>query len=173
MDIAEQVNTLDAICGGCFILGVDLGYREEESQAFGVANGERLSRFQETLDIIRHLWTEQHWGIQGEHFFILYIYLTVRTVQRPHPPIWMAANSDAAIEAAARYPWLMNPPTLGWTPWWLSWHSSGMCLLTWASHYPKMRAYIAENSEAPFIAGKFEVYIQWGQDNVLLGNENF
>ena len=47
VDLAEQATTLDAICGGRFILGVGLGYREEEYQAFGVAKGQRLSRFQE------------------------------------------------------------------------------------------------------------------------------
>ena len=36
VDMAESVATMDAICGGRFIFGIGLGYRDEEYAAFGM-----------------------------------------------------------------------------------------------------------------------------------------
>src|SRR5437899_4545323 len=58
VDVAEQVATLDVICEGRFIMGVGLGYREEEYEAFGVQGKERVPRFLESLELIKRLWTE-------------------------------------------------------------------------------------------------------------------
>ena len=49
VDIAEQVATLDHICEGRFILGLGLGYRPEECEAFGTELSERASRNSEAL----------------------------------------------------------------------------------------------------------------------------
>ena len=54
VEVAENVATLDAICGGRFILGVALGYRSEEDAAFGLPE-RRLRVFTEKLDVIRRL----------------------------------------------------------------------------------------------------------------------
>ncbi len=47
--VAEQVATLDVICGGRFIFGCGLGYRPEEFAAFDVEMKVRVSRFLEVL----------------------------------------------------------------------------------------------------------------------------
>ncbi len=56
--VAEEVATLDVICGGRFIFGVGLGYRPEEFNAFDVEMKVRVSRFLEVLQVARRLWTE-------------------------------------------------------------------------------------------------------------------
>ena len=111
VELAESVATMDAICGGRFIFGIGLGYRDEEYTAFGVQKGERVGRLREALEVMKLLWTEDQVEFQGKYYQIPRIQPATRPVRQPHPPIWVAANSNAAIRRAARwgYPWLINP----------------------------------------------------------------
>jgi alkanesulfonate monooxygenase SsuD/methylene tetrahydromethanopterin reductase-like flavin-dependent oxidoreductase (luciferase family) len=108
---AEQAATMDVLTGGRFVFGVGLGYRKEEFEAFGVDARRRASRFRECLDVAIRLWTEDEVTHRGEHFTLTGARLLLKPVQEPHPPIWMAASSDAAVRRAAEYgfPWLINP----------------------------------------------------------------
>jgi alkanesulfonate monooxygenase SsuD/methylene tetrahydromethanopterin reductase-like flavin-dependent oxidoreductase (luciferase family) len=109
--LAEEVGTLDAICDGRFTLGVALGYRQPEFQAFGVAKAEAVPRLTEALTVLKRLWTEDVVEHRGRFFTLPGVTLTTRPVQRPHPPIWMGADSDAAVVRAARLAdtWYINP----------------------------------------------------------------
>jgi alkanesulfonate monooxygenase SsuD/methylene tetrahydromethanopterin reductase-like flavin-dependent oxidoreductase (luciferase family) len=116
--VAEQVATLDVLTGGRFIFGCGLGYRPEEFDAFGVEMKSRVSRFLEVLHVARRLWTEEEVTHEGRHFRLHRAALTLKPVQRPHPPVWIAASGDPAVERAAQHgdAWLINPhaslPTL-------------------------------------------------------------
>lgn len=109
--VAEQVATLDAITHGRFVFGVGLGYRAEEFEAFGVPMKTRAARFVEVLEATRRLLTEEEVTFEGEHVRIVKARLMLRPVQKPHPPIWIAASGDAAVARAARMgeAWLINP----------------------------------------------------------------
>ena len=109
--LAEDIGTLDAICNGQFTLGVALGYREPEFQAFGVAKADAVPRLIEVLTVLKRLWTEEKVDHQGRFFTIPGVSLTTRPVQHPHPPIWMGADSDSAVRRAARLAdtWYINP----------------------------------------------------------------
>lgn len=58
VQVAEEIATLDVICGGRLIFGVGLGYREVEFEAFGVNPREKVGRMLEALELIKRLWTE-------------------------------------------------------------------------------------------------------------------
>ncbi|RPJ19677.1 MAG: LLM class flavin-dependent oxidoreductase, partial [Planctomycetaceae bacterium] len=109
--LAEEVGTLDAICNGQFTLGVALGYRQAEFQAFGVAKADAVPRLIEVLTVLKRLWTEEKVDHEGRFFTIPGLTLTTRPVQQPHPPIWMGADSDPAVMRAARLAdtWYINP----------------------------------------------------------------
>ena len=111
VDLAERVTTMDIITNGRFHLSAALGYRDEEYDAFGVPRNRRVSRYLECLDVMRQLWTQDEVTFHGEHFNLEGARMTIRPVQQPHPPIWVAANGDAAIKRAARrgYTWYVNP----------------------------------------------------------------
>jgi alkanesulfonate monooxygenase SsuD/methylene tetrahydromethanopterin reductase-like flavin-dependent oxidoreductase (luciferase family) len=113
VDVCEQVTTLDAITHGRFILGVGLGYRDIEYDAFGIDRSRRVRIFEEGLEIMRRLWTEPLVSYQGEHTTLREVSWPTRTIQQPHPPIWVAANNDPAVRRAARLgdAWLINPHT--------------------------------------------------------------
>jgi alkanesulfonate monooxygenase SsuD/methylene tetrahydromethanopterin reductase-like flavin-dependent oxidoreductase (luciferase family) len=100
--VAEEAATLDLLSGGRSVLCVGLGYREEEFRAFGVPLAERVSRFTENLSVIRRLFTERTVTHHGPHYSIDGVGLGLRPLQRPHPPIWVAATVDSAVRRAAR-----------------------------------------------------------------------
>jgi len=109
--VAEQVAILDILSGGKFVFGVGLGYREREFDGFGVPKQERGSRFEEALTIIRNLWTKDRVSFAGRHFKIDNVTTGTRPLQRPTPPIWIAAHGDKAVRRAARLgdSLMMNP----------------------------------------------------------------
>src|SRR5581483_6405996 len=95
--------TIDTICGGRFVFGVGLGYRPEEFEGMGVEMKTRVSRFVEALEVAKRLWTEDVVTHRGRHFTLTSARLTLKPVQKPYPPIWIAASGDPAYERAARY----------------------------------------------------------------------
>jgi alkanesulfonate monooxygenase SsuD/methylene tetrahydromethanopterin reductase-like flavin-dependent oxidoreductase (luciferase family) len=101
VDIAEQTVTLDHISNGRFILGVGLGYREKELEAFGTNRRERVSRFEESLHLMKLLWSGEEVTFQGKHWRVHEGRLSLTPVQKPHPPIWIAAQSRGAVHRAA------------------------------------------------------------------------
>jgi alkanesulfonate monooxygenase SsuD/methylene tetrahydromethanopterin reductase-like flavin-dependent oxidoreductase (luciferase family) len=90
---------------------VGLGYREVEFDAFKVPKGQRLRRFEECLEIVKRLWTEDKVSVETDVCTLANVTLTCRPVQKPHPPIWFAANNDAAVRRAARLgdAWFVGP----------------------------------------------------------------
>ncbi len=56
LEVAETFASMDVVCGGRFTLGVGLGYREVESDAFGIASRERVRRLEENLRLVEALW---------------------------------------------------------------------------------------------------------------------
>ncbi len=102
LDLAEQIASIDVMSGGKFIFGVGLGYREVEFKAFGTTQKERVPRFEENLEAIVRLWTEEHVSMKGSHFELDDVTPSIVPMQKPRPPIWMGANADSAVERAAR-----------------------------------------------------------------------
>ena len=60
---------------------------------------------------MRRLWTEEEVTFQGRHFSLENARTALKPVQKSHPPVWVAANSDAAIKRAANrgFTWYVNP----------------------------------------------------------------
>jgi alkanesulfonate monooxygenase SsuD/methylene tetrahydromethanopterin reductase-like flavin-dependent oxidoreductase (luciferase family) len=101
LDVAEQVATLDVLSGGRFRFGCGLGYRPVEFDIFETSLRHRASRFEEALTVMRRLWTEPGVTHHGRFFHLQDVSLSVRPVQRPHPPVWIATNSEPATQRAA------------------------------------------------------------------------
>ena len=101
VDIAERVATLDQISNGRFIMGLGLSYREKELGAFGTNRRERMGRFEESLTLIKQLWTGEEVTFEGRFWNIHEGKLGLLPVQKPHPPVWIAAQSDGAVRRAA------------------------------------------------------------------------
>ena len=102
VDVAEQVATLDHISEGRFILGLGLGYRPEECEAFGTKMSERGARHTEALALMKRLWTEDEVTHHGRYYHVSNAKPTARPYQKPYPKIWLAAMSDPAIKRVGR-----------------------------------------------------------------------
>src|SRR5215475_10042831 len=111
VEVAECMASLDVIWRGNFVFGVGLGYRDVEFDAFKVPKGQRVRRFEQGLEIVKRLWTEDKVSVDTDVCTLSNVTLTCRPVQQPHPPIWIAANNDNAIRRAARLAetWFINP----------------------------------------------------------------
>lgn len=113
VQVAEDVASLDVMSEGCVVFGVGLGCRNVEYEAFNTSCRERAGRFTESLELIRRLWTEEEVPFTGKYFRVTNATCTVRPLQQPHPPIWIAANNHSAIARAERLgcAWFLNPHT--------------------------------------------------------------
>src|SRR2546428_1676255 len=111
VEVAECMASLDVIWQGNFVFGVGLGYRDVEFDAFKVPRGQRVRRFEQCLEVVKRLWTEDKVTVDKDVCTLSNVTLTCRPVQKPHPPIWFAANSDNAVRRAARLgdTWFVNP----------------------------------------------------------------
>ena len=111
LHVAEEFATLDVMTNGKIILGVGLGYRDVEFKAFGVPRRERARRFEANLIAIKRLWTEDKVRMQTAYFELDDASCAPQPLQKPHPPIWVGANADPAIERAARLGdcWYIGP----------------------------------------------------------------
>ncbi len=99
--LAEEVALLDLLSGGRVNWGAGRGFARVEFEAFGVPPDESTARFRETVEIVLKAWTDERLTFAGEHFRFDGIEVLPKPAQRPHPPVWMAASSEGAIEWAA------------------------------------------------------------------------
>lgn len=101
VEVAEQVATLDVLSGGRFRFGCGLGYRPIEFDIFDTSLRHRAARFEESLQLMRRLWSEDTVTHAGRFFNCDDVRLTVRPIQQPNPPVWIATNSEPATRRAA------------------------------------------------------------------------
>ncbi len=100
--VAEEAATFDLLSGGRYVLGVGLGYRETEFTAFGVPIAERAPRFAEQVALIRRLFAEDSVTHEGRFYRVQEGRLSCRPVTPGGPPIYVAAQVEAAVRRAAR-----------------------------------------------------------------------
>lgn len=100
--IAETAAMVDRISGGRLILGVGIGYQPGDFRQFGIPMRHRVSRFEEGLEVLRRAWTEEDVTFSGKRYRYENVAVYPRPVQEPHPPIWVAAWSEAGVRRAGR-----------------------------------------------------------------------
>jgi probable F420-dependent oxidoreductase len=100
---AKVVATVDALSGGRFVLGVGLGGEfPAEFDAVGVPVGERASRVDEAIPLLRRLWRGEEVAHEGTHARFGPIRLAPGPARAGGPPIWVGGRSVAALRRAAR-----------------------------------------------------------------------
>jgi probable F420-dependent oxidoreductase len=99
--VAKAGATLDVLSGGRFTLAVGAGYLKSEFAALGVDHAERNELFDESLDVLKAIWTGDDVSFEGRHFSARGVTSHPRPVSDPHPPIWIGGNSAAARQRVA------------------------------------------------------------------------
>lgn len=100
---AKALGTLDAVSGGRLIAGVGAGYLQSEFSAVGVEFERRAELLDEALVALRRIWTTPENPVCGANFEAIGPMFLQRTVQRPHPPIWIGGNSKATLRRVAEH----------------------------------------------------------------------
>jgi alkanesulfonate monooxygenase SsuD/methylene tetrahydromethanopterin reductase-like flavin-dependent oxidoreductase (luciferase family) len=93
--LAEDAATVDALCGGRFILGLGLGWLDWELDAFGAAMSERGADMERAIRVCRESWGPGLLSDRGVSVF-------PKPARDGGPPIWIGAHADSAIRRAAR-----------------------------------------------------------------------
>jgi alkanesulfonate monooxygenase SsuD/methylene tetrahydromethanopterin reductase-like flavin-dependent oxidoreductase (luciferase family) len=101
--MAEQAATLDLISGGRLDFGIGKGYRHSEFKGFRIPPEEAEPRFDEAVGVIVKAFTSrERFSHQGQFWQFDDIVVEPPPMQKPHPPLWVAAGSEASIRKAAR-----------------------------------------------------------------------
>ena len=94
---------LDNMSRGRLDAGFGRAFLPKEFEVYGVPMSESRERFEEAIGIIKRLWTEDRITVKGKFWQFEDVHLMPRTVQKPHPPIWIAAiSSEESFAYAAK-----------------------------------------------------------------------
>jgi alkanesulfonate monooxygenase SsuD/methylene tetrahydromethanopterin reductase-like flavin-dependent oxidoreductase (luciferase family) len=184
LDLAEQLASIDVMSGGRLIFGAGLGYREVEFRAFGSTQKERVKRFEENLEAVKRLWTEEKVSMKASHFELIEASCPMKPIQKPYPPIWIGANSDPGIRRAAQMGdcWYINPHNrLDTTLRQIDVYRRALDEYgkPFPQELPMRREVFVAPTRAdairickPFLEIKYKVYHQWGQDKAMPEGDN-
>ena len=154
-------------------------------RAFNVPKGTRVKRFEEYLELVQRLWSEESVTHHSDTCILDNVRMNIRPVQQPGPPIWFAANNDKAIRRAARMGdnWFINPHST------LDTIRRQMViyrdeLKAEEKDFPRELPIIKEifcagdrataaELAGPYLLGKYRDYAKWGQDDAMPDDESF
>jgi FMNH2-dependent dimethyl sulfone monooxygenase len=106
--VAKMGASLDRISGGRFAANVVNGWNQPEFETFGntawsTDDEGRYRRMEEFIRVLRGLWTEENFTFAGEFYACKDSNLPLKTVQRPHPPLYTASRSGDGKNVIAQY----------------------------------------------------------------------
>jgi alkanesulfonate monooxygenase SsuD/methylene tetrahydromethanopterin reductase-like flavin-dependent oxidoreductase (luciferase family) len=102
--LAKMTATLQYLTGGRFLLGIGAGWKEDEYRAYGYdfpSAGTRVAELEETLQIIKALWTQERATFEGKHYQVAEAYCEPKP--DPLPPIVIGGTKPRMLRLIARY----------------------------------------------------------------------
>lgn len=100
--VAKEVATLDLLSRGRAILGVGIGWLQEEFDVLGVPFRERAARTEESVRAIRSLWSDAAEGFDGDFYRWKPVESNPKPIQKPGVPIVVGGHVEGAARRAAR-----------------------------------------------------------------------
>jgi alkanesulfonate monooxygenase SsuD/methylene tetrahydromethanopterin reductase-like flavin-dependent oxidoreductase (luciferase family) len=108
VDLAEQLAVLDVVSGGRLDVGIGRGGTLQDYQTFQSNRDDARARVEEGIEVLKRSWAGEPFDFQGRFHSAEGVHVRPRPVQRPHPPLYVAANSEDSVLSAAR----LGLPTL-------------------------------------------------------------
>ena len=105
--LAEEYAFADNLCGGRLEFALGSGFSPVEFKTFGMTMEEAKERFWEATDVILKAWEQEEFSHKGKYYQYDNATLYVKPVQKPMPPIWLAASSDDTLVKAGELGWPM------------------------------------------------------------------
>jgi probable F420-dependent oxidoreductase len=100
--LARQITTLDVMSGGRARLGLGQGWSADELLAGGAGTGPRGERADEYIRVLKAIWMTDPADFNGQYYTLPASILQPKPVQRPHPPVYMAAYAPSALARIGR-----------------------------------------------------------------------
>jgi probable F420-dependent oxidoreductase len=100
---ARIATTIDQLSTGRFILGVGVGWMEEEFAAMNAPFKERGKVSDEQLALVKQLWTDEHISFHGQYYNVDDIAFLPKGYRRPSLPIWVGGEGKHAQRRAGRH----------------------------------------------------------------------
>jgi alkanesulfonate monooxygenase SsuD/methylene tetrahydromethanopterin reductase-like flavin-dependent oxidoreductase (luciferase family) len=94
---AEEIATLDILCGGRLDWGAGRGYQRHEFDAFGIDIGASKTMFQEALDVIFRAWGPGAVEHRGTHWSFDAVDVLPKPLQVPRVPTYIACISPESV----------------------------------------------------------------------------
>jgi len=107
--LARRLTTLDYLSNGRLRVGLGLGWSKDEMDATGADMTKRGAMADEFLQVLKAIWTTNPVEFHGQFYTVPKSFIGPKPVQKPHPPIYMAAFAPAALKRVATM-------TDGWNP---------------------------------------------------------
>jgi alkanesulfonate monooxygenase SsuD/methylene tetrahydromethanopterin reductase-like flavin-dependent oxidoreductase (luciferase family) len=108
VDLAESLAVLDVVSGGRLDVGIGRGGTLQDYQTFQSDRAEARARVEEGVALIQRSWSGGPFDFQGRFHSAERVQVRPRPVQQPHPPLFIACNSEDSVRSAAR----LGLPTL-------------------------------------------------------------
>ena len=107
--LARRLTTLDYLSNGRLRVGLGLGWSKDEMDATGADMTKRGAMADEFLQVLKAIWTTNPVEFRGKFYTVPKSFIGPKPVQKPYPPIYMAAFAPAALKRVATM-------TDGWNP---------------------------------------------------------
>jgi probable F420-dependent oxidoreductase len=99
--LARRLTTIDFLSNGRLRVGLGLGWSRDEMDAVGADMKQRGAMADEFLQVLKAIWTADPVEFQGKFYRVPKSYISRKPVQKPHPPIYMAAFAPPALKRIA------------------------------------------------------------------------
>jgi probable F420-dependent oxidoreductase len=100
--LARELSTIDVLSQGRLNIGLGVGWSPDEFEAVGVPMRERGRRAEEALQVIEAIWRDNPVEFEGRYFRVPESFFDLKPVQKPRPPIYMAAYTPVTMDRVAR-----------------------------------------------------------------------
>ena len=100
--LARRLTSLDVLSGGRLRVGFGMGWSPDEYGAAGSPWKDRGKRADESVQVLKAVWTTDPVEFRGASYSIPKSHIGLKPVQKPHPPIYMAAYTPGAMKRLAR-----------------------------------------------------------------------
>lgn len=100
--LSRRLATIDVLSHGRLRVGLGQGWSEDEYLAAGVSWGNRVRRFEESISVLKTIWTTDPVEFRGEFHTVPRSWIGPKPVQTPRPPIYLGAFSPRAAARVAR-----------------------------------------------------------------------
>jgi probable F420-dependent oxidoreductase len=99
--LARRLTTIDYLSKGRLRVGMGVGWSQDEMDAAGADMKVRGARADEFLQVLKTIWTNDPAEHHGKFFHLSKSHIGPKPVQKPHPPIYLAAYTPAAMKRVA------------------------------------------------------------------------